>query len=46
MAKFADLGSKVSKTSVRFETSTFKIGHSENFVKIKKLIPFIYKVGK
>ena len=40
MLKFGDLGSKCSKTSVRFEISTFEIGHRENFVKIKKLVPF------
>ena len=40
MPRFGDLGSKFSKTSVRFENSTFDKGHRENFVKIKKLTPF------
>ena len=40
MPKFGDLGSKVLKTGVRFETSTFEIGYRENFVKIKKSIAF------
>ena len=39
MPTFGDLGSKFSK-NVRFEISTFEIGYRQNFVKIKKVIPF------
>ena len=40
MYKNGDLGSKCSKTNIRFKISTFQIGHRKNFVKIKKLILF------
>ena len=38
--KFGNLGSKVLKTNVWFEISTFETGYKQIFVKIKKLIPF------
>ena len=40
MPIFGDLGSNFSKTNVRFEISTFKIGYMRNFAKIRKLILF------
>ena len=41
MPKFGDLDSKFSKKNVRFESSYFKIGCRQNFVKIKKLMHFV-----
>ena len=46
MPKFGDLGSKCSKTSVKFEISTFEIGYIQNFVKIRELILFGPKIPK
>ena len=40
MPKFGDLGSTFSKTNVRFEISILETGYKQNFVKIRKLIPF------
>ena len=40
MLKFVNLGSKFSKASVKFKTSTSRIGYLQNFVKIRKLILF------
>ena len=40
MPIFGNLGSKISKTNVRFEISIFEIGYLQNFVKIRKLILF------
>ena len=40
MPKFRDLSSKFSKTDDKFEISTFKIGHIQNFVNIRKSILF------
>ena len=40
MSKFVDLGSKFSKTNVRFSISTFEIRYKRNFVKIRNLILF------
>ena len=40
MPKFGNLGSKFSKTSVRFEISTFEIGYMQNFVMVRELILF------
>ena len=44
MPNFGDLTSKCSKTNLRFEISTFEIGYMQNYVKIRKLIPFGPKV--
>ena len=46
MPKFGDLGSKCSKTSVKFEINTFEIGYIQNFVKIRELILFGPKIPK
>ena len=40
MPKFGYLGSKFSKTSVRFEISTFEIGYTQNFAMVIELILF------
>ena len=40
MPKFWDVGSKFSKTSVKFKIRTFKIGYMQNFVNIRNLILF------
>ena len=40
MPKFGYLGSKFSKTSVRFEISTFEIGYTQNFTMVIELILF------
>ena len=45
MPQFGHFGSKFSKTNVSFETSTFKIGCRQNFVKIRKLTLFGPKFG-
>ena len=45
MPQFGHFGSKFSKTNVSFETSTFKIGCRQNFVKIRKLTRFGPKFG-
>ena len=40
MPKYRDLDSNFSKTSVKFEISTFEIVYMQNFIKIRKLILF------
>ena len=45
-AHFADLGSTLLKTDIRFETSTFEKGAGKNIAKIKKLIFFWPKMLK
>ena len=46
MPKIGYLCSKFWKANVRFEIITFKIGYMQNFVKIRKLIPFGPKCSK